>query len=56
MFVLNFVFSLAKHLIIIVGTLACCAFALGKPGPFRWAAGKIEKRNMKNISCSYCHH
>lgn len=49
MFVVNILFSIAKNLIVIVGTIACCAFALGRPGPFRWATKKIEKRNQKNI-------
>ena len=56
MFIFNLVFHLAKNLIVIVGTLACCAFALGKTGPFDWASRKIRKRNEKNIACSYCHH
>ena len=58
MFIFNFLFSLARTLIIFVGTLACCAFVLGKRGPFDWATRKIEKRNhKKNVcTCSYCHH
>lgn len=49
MFVLNLVFSLIKNLIVIVGTIACCAFVLGRPGPFKWALKRVEKRHQKNL-------
>jgi hypothetical protein len=49
MFVLNLALTLIKNLIVIVGTIACAAFALGRPGPFKWALKRIEKRNQKNI-------
>ena len=55
MFIVNILFSFARTLIIFVGTICCCAFMLGKKGPFNWAIRKIEKRNEKN-ACSYCHH
>lgn len=56
MFVFDFILSIIKNLIVIVGTIACCAFALGRPGPFRWATKKIEKRNHKKNTCVFCHH
>ena len=58
MFLFNFIFSIAKHLIVLVGTIACCAFVLGKRSPFDWAAKRIERRNHKKnaCTCSYCHH
>lgn len=49
MFIFNFILSIIKNLIVIVGTIACAAFALGRPGPFKWALKRIEKRNQKNI-------
>jgi hypothetical protein len=48
MFIVNILFSFVRTLIIFVGTVACCAFMLGKTGPFKWAARKIERRNAKN--------
>ena len=49
MFILNLALTLIKNLIVIVGTIACAAFALRRPGPFRWALKRIEKRHQKNI-------
>lgn len=49
MFIFDIAFSFARTLIIFVGTVACCAFMLGKTGPFEWAVKRIEKRNEKNI-------
>ena len=49
MFVFDLAFSIIKNLIVIVGTICCCAFVLGKTGPFRWATKRIERRNAKNI-------
>lgn len=56
MFIVNFILSIIKNLIVIVGTITCCAFALGRPGPFKWALKKIERRNHKKNTCAFCHH
>lgn len=50
MFLFNVAFHFAKTLIIFVGTVCCCAFALGKTGPFNWAVKRIERRNKKNAA------
>lgn len=48
MFLFDVAFHFVKTLIIFVGTLTCCAFMLGKTGPFKWAVKRIERRNAKN--------
>lgn len=55
MFIVNFIFSIAKIIIVTVGTIFCCAFVRGKKAPFERAIKRIEKRDRKN-TCTYCHH
>lgn len=55
MFIFDFIFSIAKIIVIAVGTVFSCAFVCGKTGPFKRSIRRIERRKHKN-TCSYCHH
>lgn len=56
MFLFDIAFHFVKTLIIFVGTLVCCAFMLGKTGPFKWATRRIERRNKKNAMYYLSHN